>query len=331
MSERLMVDAAIVFLIGAIVGVSELIARYKDNPGRAIRTPPALVYVAINGLASLFALTALVTFGWTADTSATPEAQRLVLILAAGFGAMALFRSSLFVVRVGSTDVGVGPVALLQILLAATDRGVDRKRASDRAEKVVQIMKDLEFAVAYNALPPFAIMLMQNLSAEDKIAMGNQVVGLAEPKGVPEQTKILNLGLMLMNYVGEEVLEDAVRGVRGERKPETSRLPGLPRRSRTGRDESRPHDTGDPAPTDSTRSGPGGVDERVRTGPTGTARGGPAERSTEAPVSSTTTQPNDPPAVSPEPATSTVAEPPPGTSAPGTPIPRADDGRAPTG
>src|SRR5262245_2753584 len=219
------VDALIVFAIGALVGGGELVARYRDNPWRAIQTLPAATYISVNGAASVLALIALVTFGWTSDPNASPEAQRMVRLLAAGFGALAIFRSSLFQVRVGNTDVGVGPVAFLQVILAATDRGVDRKRASDRADKVVRIMKDLDFEVAYNALPPFAIMLMQNLTLEDKNALGDQVAGLGNAESeVPDQAKVLNLGLLLMNYVGEEVLEDAVRGIRGQLKPDTGLL-----------------------------------------------------------------------------------------------------------
>jgi hypothetical protein len=230
-------DGLIVFLVGASVGVGELVARYRDEPRRAILTRPAMLYVAINGLASVFALVAILTFGWTSDPKASAEAQRLLRILLAGFGAMAVFRTSLFVVRVGTNDVGVGPVAFLQILLGATDRGVDRKRASERAEKVVRIMGDLDPALAYNALPAFAIMLMQNLTLEDQKAIGDQVKALAQPESnIPEQAKVLNVGLLLMNFVGEEVLEDAVRGIRGQLKPSGFHLPVIGGRPNGGSD-----------------------------------------------------------------------------------------------
>jgi hypothetical protein len=39
---------------------------------------------------------------------------------------MAFFRTSLFVVRAGDRDVGVGPSGFLRIFLAAADRSVDR-------------------------------------------------------------------------------------------------------------------------------------------------------------------------------------------------------------
>jgi hypothetical protein len=319
------VDGLIVFLVGASVGVGELVARYRDEPRRAILTRPAMLYIGINGLASLFALVAILTFGWTNDAGASPQSQRLIHILLAGFGAMAVFRTSLFVVRVGTNDVGVGPVAFLQILLGATDRGVDRKRASERAEKVVRIMGDLDPAFAYNALPAFAIMLMQNLTLEDQKAIGDQVKALSQPESnIPEQAKVLNVGLLLMNFVGEEVLEDAVRGIRGQLKPSGVRLPVL---------GGRPKDASDhgSSSSDGQASGAPATDRDA---------GGPAAPPhTDAPPPGDMTPKLDaaPPAPSPElhrvvvPSNATVeidepqpgaGEPPPaGKSAPGTALP----------
>lgn len=257
-----MLDGIIVFLIGAAVGIGELVARYRDEPRRAIFTRPAMLYVGINGFASLFALVAILTFGWTSNASDSPAAKRLVEILTAGFGAMAVFRSSLFTVRVGTNDVGVGPIAFLQILLGATDRGVDRKRASDRAEKVVRIMGDLDPMLAYRALPAFAIMLMQNLTLEDQQAIGSQVQALTLPDlDIPEQAKVLNVGLLLMNFVGEEVLEDAVRGIKGQLKPGV-RLPSIALRPRTEGESS--GETSGRSGADGLGAGAPGVEENDR-------------------------------------------------------------------
>jgi hypothetical protein len=46
-------DWAAAALLGGAVGASELISRYKDHPGAAIKTWPAVFYIAINGIASV--------------------------------------------------------------------------------------------------------------------------------------------------------------------------------------------------------------------------------------------------------------------------------------
>jgi len=59
----------------------------------------------------------------------------------AGVSAMAFFRTSLFVVRSGDRDVGVGPSGFLQIFLGAADRAVDRKRAAARAGSAASVTR----------------------------------------------------------------------------------------------------------------------------------------------------------------------------------------------
>jgi hypothetical protein len=205
-------DLALVFVLGALVGAGELVSRFRDEPTRAIASSPGGLYLAVNGAASAFALAALWTFGWNPAPDSV-EQTRLLQILAAGFGAMAVFRSSLFKVRIGATDMGVGPVAFLEIMLSAIDGAVDRKRARERAEHVLTIMNGLKFSDLYAALPAFSFALMQSLSSEDKGSIGNQINQLAAST-MRDEAKVLNLGLLLMNYVGEGVLSEAVTALR---------------------------------------------------------------------------------------------------------------------
>ena len=127
------VDYVVVTLLGAGVAVGELVTRYRDAPSSTLRSGPALLYTALNAAASLAALALVHVFGWQFGVSSSnPEAVRWTQVLVAGFGAMALFRSSLFIVKVGGQDLGIGPGGVLQSLLAAADRGVDRWRGTQR-------------------------------------------------------------------------------------------------------------------------------------------------------------------------------------------------------
>ena len=138
-------DWVAVALIGGIVGTSELISRYKDDPSAAIRSWPARFYIAINAAASMGALGLIHANGWFGQA-------RWTQILMAGVSAMAFFRTSLFVVRAGDRDVPVGPSGFLQIYLAAADRAVDRQRAAARSAAVVAAMKGVDYAKAKDAL-----------------------------------------------------------------------------------------------------------------------------------------------------------------------------------
>jgi hypothetical protein len=196
-----------VALMGAGVGVGELVSRYKDRPWSAISGAPGLLYILINAAASAGALGLILTYGW--KFGATGDAVVPTRLLLAGFGAMALFRSSLFTVRVGNSDVGVGPSTFLSLTLAACDRGVDRDRAQERAKMAKSLMTNVSYEKADDALPAVALGLMQNLDAADQAALSVQLEKIRQDKDISNQAKALLLGLALATVVGPEVLAQA--------------------------------------------------------------------------------------------------------------------------
>jgi hypothetical protein len=203
-------------LFGAMVGSCELIGRYRDAPMEALRNIAAFIYIAVNIVAAIAAYALIVRFGWT--FGATPPQVPLVQAGVAGFSAMAFFRSSLFNVRVGDTDVAVGPAILFQILTFATDRAVDRKRGATRSTLIGGIMAGVSFNLARDILPNFCFELMQNVPLEERQNLILKTGALASlpPSGMTDSVKAMQLGLMLMNVVGREVLTIAVRSL-GER------------------------------------------------------------------------------------------------------------------
>ena len=125
---------------------------------------------------------------------------------------MAFFRSSLFTVRVGDSDVQIGPSAFLLIILNAADRAVDRSRAESRTDDVGKIMGKVSFVKAQAALSSHCFALMQNLSKEEVDQITQALIDIAGSK-TKDKVKSLNLGLLLMNYVGADVLRAAVKSL----------------------------------------------------------------------------------------------------------------------
>jgi len=201
-----------VALIGLSVGGVELVARYRDNPKRALQTIPACVYMAINVAACviiLFILNALRP-EWLFPKDGTADAKsHLYLVLSAGFGAIALFRSSLFKIKTNDGELAVGPAVILDTVLAASDRAVDRILAGPRGVFVAEIMEHVSFERAKLALPSYCFALMQNVSSQEQKDIGDQVNALATAI-MDDRVRSLNLGLALINVVGERVLRSAV-------------------------------------------------------------------------------------------------------------------------
>ena len=204
----------VVGFLGGIVGTAELVSRYRDAPAGAVRTKPALFYVAINVSAALGAFALAKVFGWKfnfGDQNSASAAEWSLVILC-GISAMALFRSSLFIRKVGDRDIGVGPSSFLQVFLSAADAEVDRQRAIYRSSKVSEIMKDVDYTKAVKVLPPYCIALMQSL-ADDAQRDLRRAVELLDKADMEAELKARTLGLELVNVFGVPVLEQAVKSL----------------------------------------------------------------------------------------------------------------------
>jgi hypothetical protein len=212
------ISYALVFGIGVLVGVGELVSRYRDAPEQAVRTKPAVIYVLLNAVAAVVAFVLVLAFDVVKGTGDGPAITRVLL---AGFGAMAFFRTSIFTIRVGDQDVSIGPVAFLQIVLHAADRAVDRVRADARAKAVAACMAGVSFDKAQAALPAFCMALMQNVPAEEQNDVGD-AVKILQVSNMDDQTKAKNLGLVLMKVVGQQVLLTAVENLAAQIKTTTS-------------------------------------------------------------------------------------------------------------
>jgi hypothetical protein len=200
-----------VAIFGMLVGATELVARYRDKPSAVLRTFPGFVYITVNAVVSLVVLWFLRT-GQLGLTMTAVFAPTLNQVLLAGFGSMALFRTSIFTLRVRDTDIAIGPAAVLQVVLGAADRACDRLRAGPRAQRVQKIMRGVSFERAKKALPLHCVALMQNVSTDEQAQM-NQIIAALSSEPMSPEIKSYNLGLVLMNLVGEDVLEEAVDGL----------------------------------------------------------------------------------------------------------------------
>jgi hypothetical protein len=189
--------------IGISVGMTEMMARYRDAPFATLRSTPGIAYFLINGGAA-----ALAYYLIPPETAGT-ETLRILL---AGISAMAFFRSGLFTVRLGENDVAVGPNLVLQIFLQALDRTYDRDRATPRSNAVALIMSGVSFTLAQTALPSLCFNLMQNASDDEQAGLKKEVEALAQDT-MSDEAKALILGLALFNVVGEKTLRAAVNAL----------------------------------------------------------------------------------------------------------------------
>jgi hypothetical protein len=213
-SAQTAIDLVTVALIGGLVAIGELVSRYRDAPFRALRCGAAYVYILVNVAAGAAAYGLIGAFGWHFG-AATGEPVRWTRVLVAGFGAMALFRSSLFIIRVHDEDVGIGPSSLLKSLLSAADRGVDRARGAARAQEVEALLAGVSWERARTDLPALCLSLMQNCTLIEEDALAGAIRDI-EAGDLDDDIRVLLVALELMNLAGIGVLRGAVALVKRE-------------------------------------------------------------------------------------------------------------------
>ncbi|MDW3220598.1 MAG: hypothetical protein R8F63_18475 [Acidimicrobiales bacterium] len=199
--------------IAIAVAFAELVTRYRDQPSDLVRSLSAWVYAGLNAAAAAAALVLIRAFEW--KFGASGETVGLTRVLVAGFGSLALFRSSLFKVRVGEADVDIGPSTLINMALNAADLGVNRNQARLRSRYVKKKMKNVSFEKAKAALPAYCLNLMESVSEADQTRLSDEIKAL-EADNMTDQMKSYNLGISILRVTGVAILSTAVDDTRDQ-------------------------------------------------------------------------------------------------------------------
>jgi hypothetical protein len=194
-------------LLGALIGSASVITRYRDEPDNALSTWPALFYLLVNALASMFAFLLINIFGWNFGIS-DPNVAVWVQVLAAGFGAMTILRVSL-PFKIGENTVSIGLNQTLEAVFVAVDRAVDRKRGQQRAKVVHDKLRNVSFEKASVALPAYCFALLQTLSQPEQEVFARRVNLLRSAELSPRVKSYL---------VGDEILKTGVDNLGDEIK-----------------------------------------------------------------------------------------------------------------
>ena len=199
-------------LIGAAVGTIELIGRYRDAPFEALAVGSAFLYITVNAIISLMAFIGLLIY-FPDYADATNQLTDLIEAAAiAGFGSLAIMRTSIVKTQINDKEVSVGPAIFIDTLLKAADRGVDRHRAIKRLNVVPNAMIPIA-AQNYSIEDLWAICdySLQNLEVAERNTLDQKIKLLTElsTRGVhPEIIKYLG-GMQLQQIIGTEAFEQA--------------------------------------------------------------------------------------------------------------------------
>ena len=198
-------------VIAGAVAAAELLARYRDDPLRALLSIPAIGYVLLN------AGTAALAGSWIVHTVvtgplATLKSDPFQFALFAGVGSLALLRTSVMKLKTdGGSDISIGPAVVIEQLLSVVDRSIDRLLASRRSLIAADLADKLDFDTHNAELVALCITLLQNPSPTEEAKLTAVSRALAGRLDMSARVKSISLVLALLSVVGRNVLEEAVK------------------------------------------------------------------------------------------------------------------------
>lgn len=206
-------DLLVVAAASGLVGLLEIAERFRDDPLKAIATAPAWVYIAINSGAGVLALLLLrlvdVRFG-VADSGSLDRWGRVV---AAGFSAVIVLRSTVFVPSEGSGERSYGLSNFIVRALQQAETRIGRVRGPARADAAEAALGDLTYGEARSALGALALGQVPLSSEAQRKELAE---AQAEVDSAPEvdEVKVRLLAMAVLNFGGEEVLVRAASQLR---------------------------------------------------------------------------------------------------------------------
>jgi hypothetical protein len=199
------------YICGGLVGVTEIASRYRDEQLKAILSPDGLVYVLFNGAISSFALILIFQFRGTPPFSSFKST--LLAAIAAGFGATAIMRTRLAVIKGSDNkEISIGPDIVINLLLSMIDRRIDRWRAARRQLIVADHLGTLKALGTVEQTTQYlfaALLAFQNLSEAEKQQFIDTIKANKE-KISDVNIQFQAVGFLFLTIVGEENFESAL-------------------------------------------------------------------------------------------------------------------------
>ncbi len=212
-------------LLGALVGVVEVLQRYRAEPFRALSNLWGLGYTAFNGGVALIAFFVLTRASQLTDDTA--DLDLLSSSAAAGFGSAAVLRAKLMNIKLGDgKELALGPELIVQTFLSVIDRELDRYRARERYTIVRELFAGIDFELAKARLPLQVFGAMQTVSEEENEKLMARIAEVDGLKTIDSQDKAYQLGFYLLDLVGEEFLTDVLKRYGDDFRPPKAAAPG---------------------------------------------------------------------------------------------------------
>jgi amino acid permease len=165
-------------------------------------------YLVTNGSISLAAFMLLARYHDKLLPASIRGDDGILMSIFAGFGAMVILRSKLFLYHtIDGKEIPIGPDLVADRLLKVIDRKIDRQRAAARELLVFDLMHKYSRFGVTSEFFQISLGSFQNLSDEEKLEYKEKAEKLAQLQ-LSEPLKIMALGFLFLDLSGEANLRD---------------------------------------------------------------------------------------------------------------------------
>jgi len=185
-----------------LFATAELFTRFRDEPFLITRNITSWFYLLINVLISLITLL-LIT---RTELFGTSQTDWIKAGLAAGFGASVLLRSKFMKINVDGREVALGPEIIINIILEALERKIDRDRSIVRKVLAEKCMAEIDFQLARDYVVMTIVGSRQIISDERTKELMDEVRKIDE-SSLSDADKSISLGYLILDFMGERFLE----------------------------------------------------------------------------------------------------------------------------
>lgn len=199
-----LISSSVALLIGGLVGLAEILSRYRDDPFLAAKTRSGVWYCVLNGVAGVLVFWLLLLYDTLPSGLEGHDFPSLLKGAAyAGLGAMILLRSRLFKVeRRGGEAVSIGPDFILDTIFKTLDTYIDKSRALYRTQLAATLLADSDSRQLTILIPGLIKKSRQNLTAEEERELG-RILSEISASDQSQVVKNFELSLLLIDYLGE--------------------------------------------------------------------------------------------------------------------------------
>jgi hypothetical protein len=189
--------------IGAGLGLSELLSRYKWALGSILWSRAGWAYLAINGGVAALAYKAALDWGVGTALAGKPELWRVLLV---SIGAMFFLRSSLAQVRFGNHEVGIGLVTILEVFSRRAERRLDQVVTRQHWESVGQACSLLTYKATKSHLVAVSEVALASQDEREREAF-RAMAAKIDDMPVDDETRMRLLAMVLGNMLGRDLFD----------------------------------------------------------------------------------------------------------------------------